>query len=192
MTGIDAGKSVLRRQYKDMRRLYIGKADAPSARTALRENLQKLIADLAAEQTCLYRARPEEAPCQLNPVTDFYYPALEGQEISFYRPSSPSAFTVGPFGIEEPKREGSASLVLGRSTVVFAPAVAVDADGIRLGMGRGYYDRFFASHSDVVRVGVVYHFQFSPDRLPAESWDEPVDWIVSEKMILRTFAKRSS
>jgi 5-formyltetrahydrofolate cyclo-ligase len=57
-------------------------------------------------------------------------------------------------------------------------------------MGKSYYDRFFARHARCLRIGVVYHVQVSTDPLPADSWDQPLDWIVTEKMILRT-SKRS-
>jgi 5-formyltetrahydrofolate cyclo-ligase len=63
---------------------------------------------------------------------------------------------------------------------------------MRLGLGKGYYDRFFAHHPDVLRVGVVFHVQVSSHPLPADSWDQAMDWIVSEKMILRVNARNQS
>jgi 5-formyltetrahydrofolate cyclo-ligase len=64
--------------------------------------------------------------------------------------------------------------------------VAADQFGTRLGLGKGYYDRFFAQFPQALRVAVIFQIQFSKDPLPVDSWDQPLDWIVTESMILRT------
>jgi 5-formyltetrahydrofolate cyclo-ligase len=53
-------------------------------------------------------------------------------------------------------------------------------------MGKGYYDQFFSSYPQAIRVAVVFQIQFSKLPLPVDSWDQPLDWIVTESMILRT------
>lgn len=62
---------------------------------------------------------------------------------------------------------------------VLVPALAIDTQGYRLGRGGGYYDRFLA-HYEGVKVAVVFDCQLLP-QVPRDPWDQPVDWVVTEK-----------
>lgn len=70
--------------------------------------------------------------------------------------------------------------------VVFTPLVAFDAQGWRLGMGAGFYDRRFAflrQRSTWRRpklIGIAYSFQQVAALIP-EPWDVPLDAVVTEK-----------
>ncbi len=72
--------------------------------------------------------------------------------------------------------------------LVLMPLVAFDADGNRLGMGKGYYDRTlkFLRHRRHWRkprlVGIAYEFQ-KLEQLPQQSWDIPLDAIVTEQAV---------
>ena len=178
-------KTELRRRYKDLRRQFSLGGGATAGRMVA-ENLRRLLADYADHQCCLYRARPTEISCLLEPVTDYFFPLMDGEDLSFRRPLQPGAFRSGTLGIAEPVARESVALDPSLPTVVCCPAVALDRAGRRLGMGQGYYDRFFARAPHCLKVGVAFHVQFSSDPLPVESWDQPMDWIVTEKMVLRT------
>jgi 5-formyltetrahydrofolate cyclo-ligase len=73
--------------------------------------------------------------------------------------------------------------------VVLLPLVAFDRHGHRLGSGSGYYDRTFAfltgrpRPAHPVLVGIGWSFQEA--ELAAESWDIPVDWVVTERELIR-------
>lgn len=183
-------KSALRRKFKDIR-ASLPRFERDSAALQLRENLKRFLRDYVGAQTCLYQARPEEAPCDLKPIEAFFYPVLKGEEMEFRQPVDASAFHEGAYGISEPIIKKSKALNDQTKTVVCCPAVAVDINGNRLGLGKGYYDRYFMSHPHALRVGVVFHVQCSSDPLPADSRDQKLDWIVSEKMILRTSTRSS-
>lgn len=58
------------------------------------------------------------------------------------------------YGIEEPLSHGDEPC-----EVVFAPLLAADGSGNRLGYGGGYYDRYFKSHPNALRVGLCYEAQ---------------------------------
>lgn len=180
-------KAELRRHYRKIRREYSNDAAA----TALSRHLLRWLRDYAGDdlQVCLYRPLAEEAQFNLTPYTRYFYPRLVGDDLQFFKPVDAAAFTPGPYGIEEPTQ--GEILDLTKPVVVFCPAVAVDGQGGRLGMGKGFYDRFFKQHPNAVRVGVVYQIQVSETPLPAEKWDQLLDWIVTDKMILRT-SQRSS
>ncbi len=66
--------------------------------------------------------------------------------------------------------------------VVFAPVLAFDRRGGRLGQGGGHYDRTIAglrAAKPVLVVGVAYAGQELPD-IPMEPHDEPLDAILTE------------
>jgi 5-formyltetrahydrofolate cyclo-ligase len=185
-----ADKTVLRVKFKNLRREF-AKGDGRMMAKPLNENLKRFLRDFSDTQVCLYKARPDEAPCMLAPAEKYFYPVMNGEELEFRRPLSDDAFHKNKLSIAEPILDRSEALDASKPTVVCCPAVAIDTHGVRLGLGKGYYDRFFARQPHVLRVGVVFHVQFSTDPLPAESWDQQLDWIVSERMILRTSTRSS-
>lgn len=93
-----------------------------------------------------------------------------------------SAMQRNRYGILEP---GEGELVAGHALdLVLAPLVAFDAQGNRLGMGGGYYDRTFAhvqhQHARHPRLlGLAYAFQ-QVQALPAEPWDVPLSGVATE------------
>lgn len=66
---------------------------------------------------------------------------------------------------------------IGRADVVILPALAVAADGVRLGQGGGSYDRALPTASPAaLRVTLLHDGEFLPaGSLPAEPHDQPVD-----------------
>lgn len=185
-------KAGLRRKFRDLR----GQFDArerENASASLSQHLQRWLRDYTSPETqvAVYSPQPDEAHFDLGPATRFFFPRICDTEIQFFRPRTDQDFQANRFGILEPRIEASDALDLRLPLVVFCPAVAVDSSGRRLGQGKGHYDRFFSTVPQATRVGVVYQVQVSIDPLPADSWDQLLDWIVTDKMILRT-SKRSS
>ncbi len=71
--------------------------------------------------------------------------------------------------------------------VVLAPLVAFDRFGGRLGQGQGYYDRTLKSlraAGHLLAVGLAFAVQ-EADSLPHGGFDEPLDWVVTEKETIR-------
>ena len=70
-----------------------------------------------------------------------------------------------------------------RPQIVITPLLAFDARGYRVGYGAGYYDMTLAqlrADGNVVAVGVGYDAQ-EVDAVPIEGWDQPLDWIVTDR-----------
>ena len=63
--------------------------------------------------------------------------------------------------------------------LIIVPGIAFDANGYRLGYGKGFYDRFLAKCPDAVRVGLAYQLQVVEDTYP-QTWDVPVQYIFTE------------
>lgn len=81
----------------------------------------------------------------------------------------------GAYGIEQPAH--------GEETtcgVALVPLIAADRAGNRLGYGGGYYDKYFAEHPEVLRLGIGYHAQLT-EELPQERTDVPLDAYLSEE-----------
>jgi len=72
--------------------------------------------------------------------------------------------------------------------LVLLPLVAFSADGGRMGMGGGYYDRTFAFRLNAKGmhgprlVGLAHELQ-RVDQLPISSWDVPLDAIATDMRI---------
>lgn len=67
---------------------------------------------------------------------------------------------------------------------LIVPLVAFDAQGYRLGMGGGYYDRTLAylqqyPTAKPYRIGLGYAFQYI-EKLPHQPWDIPLQTIITE------------
>jgi len=89
----------------------------------------------------------------------------------------------GSFGIPEPA-DGEPRPLLNHD-VVLAPLVAFDDRGHRLGQGGGFYDRALAARSGPkpVVIGIAHSFQ-QVEAVPTESWDIPLDAVVTEEAII--------
>ena len=64
--------------------------------------------------------------------------------------------------------------------LVLAPGAAFDLSGMRMGYGKGYYDRFLSDPE--MRgwvVGLAYRFQVV-ERLPVEPHDRPMNALATE------------
>lgn len=84
----------------------------------------------------------------------------------------------GPNRIPQPDFDAEAVV----PDVAFVPLVGFDAALNRLGQGAGHYDRALEKLPDTLKIGLAWSVQ-QVDRLPAESWDIPLDLIVTEQCI---------
>jgi len=90
----------------------------------------------------------------------------------------PSTFNVPePIGHELPARPEDVE-------VVVIPMLAFDTEGNRLGYGAGYYDRFLCRYPHPKKIGIAFSCQ-QAQSIPAEENDVKVDYIVTEKGIIR-------
>jgi 5,10-methenyltetrahydrofolate synthetase len=69
--------------------------------------------------------------------------------------------------------------------VVLTPGLAFGLDGSRLGRGKGFYDRFFAVHPEVRRLGVGCDEQILPT-VPMDAHDQRMHAVVTGTRLLDT------
>lgn len=110
-------------------------------------------------------------------------PILHEKTLRFapWRPGQ--ALTTNRFGIPEPDLALDDTLAPEQMALVVAPLVGFDAQGRRLGMGGGWYDRSFAFRHQRPAppwlVGVGFSVQ-QVDDLPVQLWDVAVDAICTD------------
>lgn len=93
------------------------------------------------------------------------------------------AMATGRYGIAECGEDRPVVV----PAVLLVPMLAFDRAGHRLGYGAGYYDRTLADlrrRGPVLAVGVAYAGQ-EVGAVPRGGFDEPLDWIVTERWALR-------
>lgn len=87
----------------------------------------------------------------------------------------------GPYKILQPRDDEV--IETKKIDTAIIPGVAFDKKGLRLGYGKGVFDRLFAK-SEAIKVGLAYDFQIV-DELPKKAYDLLVDLVVTEKRVLR-------
>ena len=80
----------------------------------------------------------------------------------------------GHYGIPTPQT----ATYRGTPDLVFVPGLAFDKDLVRMGRGKGYYDRFLRKLTRVPKIGVCYDFQFQ-DNVPWSWHDVRMDKVVT-------------
>jgi len=88
------------------------------------------------------------------------------------------------FGILEPKPEAVRPVACDQIDVALVPGLAFDETGNRLGRGMGYFDRLLRDVRGI-RIALAYDFQLL-SKVPTEVHDTSVDFIVTEKRVLKT------
>ncbi len=89
------------------------------------------------------------------------------------------------YGIPEPEVIHRQRITPQALDIVLAPLVGFDANGNRLGMGGGFYDRSFTYLLGrkywwkPQLIGLAYDFQQLP-KLPAQAWDVPLTAVATD------------
>lgn len=90
--------------------------------------------------------------------------------MEWVRLTAPDVLRPAAYGIREPA-EGTVldSAAFGPDTLALVPCLAADRNGVRLGRGGGYYDRFLAQYKG--RRLLVCPEALLADSLPFDTWD---------------------
>lgn len=101
--------------------------------------------------------------------------------MTYHLVNSPDELLPGSYGILEPSDDAPLydAKADTRASLAFAPALAFDKKGYRLGYGGGYYDRYFNTYSGSV-VGVIFS-EFVLPTLPHGRYDIKTGLIITEK-----------
>lgn len=153
---------------------FIAAIDDPELRSKLKK----------AKRIALYRAYNGEVPadglakCFMDQGITCCFPKIVDDRMIFVdcKSLSDDEFTVSSLGIKEPV--SSVPVDPKDIDVVVLPALAYNEEGIRLGAGGGFYDRYFgnAGSDSPYLLGICYEFQICSD-VPYNEQDIAADFI---------------
>lgn len=103
-------------------------------------------------------------------------PVSGDSELTFYPVRSMDELAPGRFNIMEPS-DRTAPAVPDENSLCIVPALLCDRSGLRLGYGRGYYDRFLANFPG--RSVIICYSGFVGE-VPAEPHDRHADAVVTD------------
>ncbi|MGA7149356.1 MAG: 5-formyltetrahydrofolate cyclo-ligase [Microbacterium sp.] len=90
----------------------------------------------------------------------------------------------GMFGLPEPVGELLGPIAVNDVDLLVIPAAAVDRRGMRLGWGRGYYDKTIGSMDRCPPVYAVIFDSELVDEVPSDLHDQPVTGVVTPTQTL--------
>ena len=93
--------------------------------------------------------------------------------------------TEGLFGMPEAVGELLGPIAINDVDLILVPAAAVDASGMRMGWGRGYFDKTLGSMEKCPPVYAVVFDGELVDEVPRERHDQPVDGAVTPTRIVQ-------
>ena len=109
------------------------------------------------------------------------------REMAFYYIRSLGDLEKGSFGVLEPIPARCEAVTDFSHGFCIVPGLGFDAQGFRLGYGKGYYDRFLSQYGGFT-VGICYS-SCVQWQLPHGYYDRPVDLLITEKYVRRTAAR---
>lgn len=130
-----------------------------------------------------YQALPSEPQVNWSEVSttiSWAFPVVESETVMSFK-KAVSTFNKSGLGVQEPA-DGEA-VQLSEVSGFVIPAVAFDKQGVRLGRGKGYYDRNLVNFSKK-KIGVCFETSLC-ESLPAEQHDLKCETIITENQILK-------
>lgn len=107
----------------------------------------------------------------------------EGNKLLFYRLDRLNELERSGYGILEPT-ENFTKIEKNDIDLLIVPGLLFDRNGYRIGFGGGYYDRFLVGFQNKT-VSLLSEEQLI-DQVPKTAHDIPVQYLVTEKGLLKT------
>ena len=92
----------------------------------------------------------------------------------------PDGWETGLYGIRTPVLERSVLLKPEQLDLVLVPCTAFDADCFRVGMGKGYYDRYLPRCTKAAKIGIALEVQ-RVAHAAVDEHDQRLDAFVTER-----------
>ena len=171
--------------------LRIRRAAAPPQREIWNRRIAELFAGWPIYQQCrsvmFYVATTDETATAgliedaLHRGKQVYAPLLGAQygEMSAAAIKRPQDLVAGKYGLKMPPPDSEILAVEESIDLVVVPGVAFDRTGNRLGMGAGYYDRFFSQTRHAVRLGLAWECQVVAE-VPYEPHDIRMHYLLTD------------
>jgi 5-formyltetrahydrofolate cyclo-ligase len=107
---------------------------------------------------------------------EFAFPTVVMDTLRYYRVNSLSELLPGFSGILEPKPQPSNEMrVWEMGDLILVPGLCFGSRGVRIGSGKGYFDRFLSAMPEgVLFMGVCWNAQLGLESLPVDPRDVPM------------------
>ena len=112
-----------------------------------------------------------------HPDKTFILPVVQGDDLLLKVFDPAQGMRMGALHVEEPDTD-QLFTDFDKIDTVMVPGMAFDANGTRMGRGRGYYDRFLSKIPRARRLGLCFPFQFV-DAVPCEPFDIPMHAVIA-------------
>lgn len=109
-----------------------------------------------------------------------FVPKIDNKTMNLVHITSIDDLASGHFGILEPT---STTYYNEEIDLVITPSIVFDKKGYRLGYGKGYYDKYFATSKHKTSIGLSYD-KLLQEKIPTEKHDKKVDIIITEEQTL--------
>ncbi len=187
---VEHAKRALRAELRERRQL-LSDAQRDAAASAIAERLDELVASVGARSVSCYLSATNE------PGTREFVAAAVRRGIRVLLPvtradglldwavaTDDDQVAEGMFGLPEPTGEVLGPIAVNDVDLMIIPAAAVDRSGMRLGWGRGYFDKTIGSMERCPPVYAVIYDSEILDSLPREVHDQPVTGVVTPSQTL--------
>ncbi|MBQ3902262.1 MAG: 5-formyltetrahydrofolate cyclo-ligase [Lachnospiraceae bacterium] len=146
------------------------------------DGITEILDDLQFQEVLCYYPLPLEIDLLsayekwLSSGKKLYFPVTSKDRISFFSPDSLDGFSEGPMHVMEPVLRDDPYLP-NEKALCLVPGLAFTKEGMRLGYGKGYYDRFIFENKKIVTLGVCFEEQVF-EELPCDENDAPLNFII--------------
>ncbi|GAB2985064.1 5-formyltetrahydrofolate cyclo-ligase [Frigoribacterium salinisoli] len=183
-------KRALRAELRQRRR-NTGSTEREHTTEALTRHLVELTTTLEARTIAAYLSTADEP--NTRPWLDWaseqglrlLFPISREDGLLDWAVGDGSSEKVGLFDMPEPIGDVLSPMALDEVDLIVVPAASVDHGGMRMGWGRGYFDKTLGSMQKRPPVYAVVFDAEYVEAVPRERHDEPVDGVVTPSGIVR-------
>ena len=109
---------------------------------------------------------------------ELFLPKVTVKKIEFRKITDFSCLEIGDFDIMEPKDDCPVDNNL---DLILVPTIGISQDGVRLGYGHGFFDKFLAEHPTET-IALIYEKQIIK-KIPRSDHDITMDWVLTEERL---------
>lgn len=177
-------KRALRAQIRERRRIRTSTERTQSS-AAITQHLVDLASDLRVGSLSAYLSLPDEPGTR-----DFLdwacengirvlLPVSREDGLLDWAPFDGAGEELDMLGLPAPTSELLGPIAINDVDLIIVPAAAVDREGMRMGWGRGYFDKTLGSMEGCPPVYAVIFDDELVDTVPRERHDQPVNGVVT-------------
>lgn len=184
MPDLESEKRALRAELRERRRIHTSSQIAADS-AALTIRLVGLATDLGVRSLAAYLSLPEEPDTRpflrwtAEQGLRVLLPISRVDGLLDWAPYDGAEEDADILGMPTPTSELLGPIAINDVDLILVPAAAVDRTGMRMGWGRGYFDKTLGSMENCPPVYAVIFDDELVDVVPRERHDMPVDGVVT-------------